>query len=406
MDVAQLVLLYLLGIETAFTPCFLPILPIFLNFVARSSKGRVFLSSLFFAAGVTASFVLYGLLATYSSGILRSFLVASLPSIATGLGLLLISIGVVVLSPARVLFSTIPSVQPRFKKTSLVNAFVLGFTFSLVAAPCAATFLVAAFSLVWLGSLNSQNSAMATVLVYASGTSTPFLLIGLFAEKVGKKLSRSFFVRHNETLSGLITISLGVLTVLSVENYDLVSIHVAQHLYPYFVLFSLLPVLAYFTSLLRLGVKVGSLPPTLLASGVLLLGVSDVIRLFQPHPYATVVYIALALASRALVIAGGLLLAKPHVYSVILAVFPQSIVTLDLLMLFSWIAGPGRREREHLFAALFILLHLVTDLQPLVPMDILPVLILLLQPVSYLSILIPASKVSRVLTGLRLLEEV
>ncbi len=406
MDIAQLVLLYLLGIETAFTPCFLPVLPIFLNFIARSSRGRIFLSSLFFVAGTTSSFVLYGLLATYSSGILRSFLVANLPSIATGLGLLLISIGVVLLSPARVLFSTIPSIQPRFKKTSLVNAFVLGFTFSLVAAPCAATFLVAAFSLVWLGSLNSQNEAMATVLAYASGVSTPFLLIGLFAEKVGRRLSRSFFVRHNETLSGLITILLGVLTVLSVENYDLVSIHVAQHLYPYLVLISLLPVLAYSINLLRLGVKVGSLPPTLLASGVLLLGISDAIGLFQSYSYATTAYVALALASRVLVITGGLLLAKPRVYSILLAMLPQGMLALDFLMLFSWIVGPGRREREHLFATLFILLHFVTDLQPLVPRDILPVIILLLQPVSYLSILVPARKASRVLTGLRLLEEV
>jgi len=35
-----------------------------------------------------------------------------------------------------------------------------------------------------------------------------------------------------------------------------------------------------------------------------------------------------------------------------------------------------------------------------------PVAILLLQPFSYLSLLVPAMKLSRVLTGLRLLEEV
>ncbi|UNQ74113.1 cytochrome c biogenesis CcdA family protein [Infirmifilum sp. NZ] len=406
MDVANLALIYLLGVETAFTPCFLPVLPVFINFVAGFGRERAFLTSVLFVTGSTASLMLYSLLAAYGSSFVRPFLQAGLAPLTVGVGLLLVSLGVVLLTPERRIFSMLPSVQPRFRKISMLNALVLGFTFTLVAAPCAATFLVAAFSLVWLGSMNSQSEAILTALVYAGGVNTPFLLLGLLTGKASEKLARSPVVRHNETISGFIMILLGALTVVSVENYDLYSQYVAQALAPYLALLSLLSGIFYARAALRLGAKINSLPPMLLGTGILLLGISDTAPLFGFLPHVEIAGAVLSLASRILIAAGGLMLAKPVLLSVLpLAPLTSTTLVLDSLMLFSWIAGPGRRDRDHLFAALFLMIHLIMDAVP-VAVELPPVAILLLQPVSYLSLLVPAMKLSRVLTGLRLLEEV
>ncbi|MGB9785644.1 MAG: cytochrome c biogenesis CcdA family protein [Infirmifilum sp.] len=411
MEPSFLALLYILGVETAFTPCFLPIIPVFLSVVAKSGSKRVLLTTLAFIAGITASFLIYGILASYSGSLLQGLLTGNLPTLAVGMGLTLVSLGVLMMSPLRVLFAWIPSVQPRFQKASILNSLLLGFLFSLVAAPCAATILVAAFSMVWLGSLQEPGDSIITVLVYSAGVTTPFFIMGLLTEFLGKsigtKISRSFLVRHNETISGITIIVLGILTILSVEGHDIILVQLSARLLPYLGFISLLAAVLYSLRAYQLGIMMRGGLLIILGTSIFIYGLIDVLQFLPPQLQNEGIRMLLFLISRTLIMVNSLLLAKPYVFSLPLLIL-NNLPLMDSITLIAWTLGPGRRDREHLFASLYILAHIAMDLVTSKATNLLwlaPYLLPVL-PVAYLSPLLPALKLSKIITGLKLLEEI
>lgn len=221
----DLPLIYLLGIETAFTPCFFPIIPVFLTYISRSGREKAFLASVLFAAGITASFVLYGFAAAYSAGFIQMVLSLSLELITVELGLLFVGLGLALLTPFKEALAMLSVPTPRIRKITLANAFVLGFLFSIIAAPCAATYLFAIISTTLLKAMGDIGYAVAQLAVYGAGISTPFLAIGLLTQKLGTRMlrsvSKSFLVRHNEEIAGVITVLLGIVTMASIEDFTL-----------------------------------------------------------------------------------------------------------------------------------------------------------------------------------------
>ncbi|MEZ0346630.1 MAG: cytochrome c biogenesis protein CcdA [Infirmifilum sp.] len=375
--------------------------------LAKTSKGKALLTTLFFIIGVTASFLTYGVLAAYSGELLNSLIISNLSSIAISLGLFLISIGIFMISPLRVLFSLIPSAHLRFKRSSPLNALLLGFTFSLVAAPCAATILVAAFLTFWLQSLGSTTSFVLTALSYSLGVNTPFFTLGILTQLLGKsieaKFTRSILVKYNEVISGLTIIVLGVLTIISVNGYDLILTKVSRDLIPYFSILSFIGGLVYSIEATKLGVKIGVLQPLLLGVGLLLIGTTDLVSSFPLVLSSPEIIFVVYLAGRLIVSLGGILL----ITSPLASVFPViPIAAPDAFMLLAWLLGPGRREKEHLFASLYLIAHLLVGIlqhtslfEPIYPY------VIVVLPTAYLSLLLPALKFSKILTSLRLLEE-
>jgi len=236
----DLPLIYLLGVETAFTPCFFPIIPVFLSYISRSGSEKVFLASLLFAAGITSSFTLYGVAAAYSAGIVQVVLSLSLELITVELGIVFIGLGAAMMTPFKEALALLSVPTPRIRKITLANAFTLGFLFSLVAAPCAATYIFAILSTTLLKAMGGIGYAILQLAVYGAGISTPFVAIGVAAQKLGTRalsgVSRSFLVKYNEEIAGAITLLLGLVTMASVEDFPLYLGQAAAALRPFLLL--------------------------------------------------------------------------------------------------------------------------------------------------------------------------
>lgn len=225
MDITILPLLYILGIEVAFTPCFFPVIPIFLTYIMRSNRGNAFTASILFALGIISSFLIYGLAAIYSASFIQAILTLSLEVITVELGLVFIGIGLALLTPFKNVLSKLSIPAPKFKKISLVNAFIFGFLFSIIAAPCASTFLLAFLTSIFLQAINELGLAILQLAVIGAGIGTPFIIIGFMTQKMGTKvlsrISHSFIVRYNEEITGIITAILGIITVIGVKDFEL-----------------------------------------------------------------------------------------------------------------------------------------------------------------------------------------
>ncbi|RLE59522.1 MAG: hypothetical protein DRJ35_05585, partial [Thermoprotei archaeon] len=166
-----------------------------------------------------------GLAAIYSASFIQAILTLSLEVITVELGLIFIGIGLALLTPFKNILSKLSIPAPKFKKISLVNAFIFGFLFSIVAAPCASTFLLAFLTSIFLQAINEMGLALLQLAVIGAGIGTPFIIIGFTTQKMGTKvlsrISRSFIVKYNEEITGIITAILGIITILGVKDFEL-----------------------------------------------------------------------------------------------------------------------------------------------------------------------------------------
>jgi thiol:disulfide interchange protein DsbD len=211
-----LLILFVAGLLTAFTPCVYPIYPITLGIFSRwshnSSSHGLYLS-LFYCLGMILSYAIFGLITAATGAVFGSL---------TQQPLYLISIGAIFLISA-VFFSglinlPVPTFLQNFfgsnlesseKKVSLpklcTKAAFMGMGMGILAAPCVGPVLLAL--LAWLSqSLQNDESAylkgFLLLSTFGLGMSVPFLILGHFILRMKKKVSLGRFtpwVKHAGT---------------------------------------------------------------------------------------------------------------------------------------------------------------------------------------------------------------
>ncbi len=226
---STLIIYYLAGIVVAFSPCLFPVLPTFLTYVSakKSARSRAFIASILFSIGLTLSFVTYSLLGVFAKELIMPLLTLSLENIVSAFGILLIGLGIAMFTPFKEITARISVPTLKVKGASLLDALLLGFLFSLLAAPCAAGSILAIVAGVILTSSGNFMSALATamvqILLYSMGASTPFIILGALTQGISKKihrrLSKSFLVRYNEPIMGILLIVYGIVTLFSLGNF-------------------------------------------------------------------------------------------------------------------------------------------------------------------------------------------
>ena len=183
---------FLQGLFSFFSPCVLPLLPVYFGYLSggtaerdadgalRFDRGRVMINTLFFVLGISAAFFLLGL-GVSAAG---SALIKHQKAIMRIGGILMILFGLYqsgllgewgFLAKERRLpfrFETMAA--------SPVMAFVFGFVFSFAWTPCVGPML----SSVLILAAAEPEKGMVMILFYTLGFVIPFLLLGLFSETV------------------------------------------------------------------------------------------------------------------------------------------------------------------------------------------------------------------------------
>ena len=210
------------GLLSFFSPCVLPLVPLYLGYLAAGAKtvgedgsiryrrGRVALNTLFFVLGISFAFFL---LALGFTAVGRFFTAQKTLFTRIG-GILVILFGLYQLG----IFGSFGALNRerrlplRLDRLAMgpLAALVLGFVFSFGWTPCVGPALAG----VLVMASTAQNAAMGFVLigVYTLGFVLPFLAVGLFAGSLLDLLRRhQKIVQYTVKAGGILLVLMGVM---------------------------------------------------------------------------------------------------------------------------------------------------------------------------------------------------
>lgn len=213
-----LIITFLAGLTSFFTPCVTVLVPAFLSHISGvslsdlsmnqdSSRQRaILINTIFFIIGFTAVFVLLGASIGFLSQFIRNFQ-DWLGRIG---GIVIIYLGLASLKLLPSPFSGSHAGLPIRSSTGYVSSTLVGSSFAIGWTPCVGPVLAAI--LVLAGASGSLTSGVILLLSYSAGLMLPFLIVGIFTAR-----SSQFLSTHPKTINvlsiigGIILIILGIL---------------------------------------------------------------------------------------------------------------------------------------------------------------------------------------------------
>lgn len=231
----SLVLVFIEGLVSFLSPCVLPIIPVYMGYLAgnssetKNSNKKILLFTISFIFGIlTAIFLMNA-----SINLLQGFLKQHMTLFVRLGGILIILLGIYQLG-----FIKIDFLQRTFRfsmktgnKMNVMMAFVMGFTFSFAWTPCigpalSSILILAASS----GDFWYSNFLM---IIYALGFTLPFLILGLFTNKALNWLnSHRSIVKYTTKIGAVILIVFGLMMfsgkLNSISNYMAPKVETSQ----------------------------------------------------------------------------------------------------------------------------------------------------------------------------------
>lgn len=215
-------LVLLEGILSFFSPCVIPLLPVYMGYLAGNAKhtdedgfvryqrNKVFMHTLFFVLGISTAFFILGMSFTALG---TFFKVNRLLFTRIG-GILILLLGLVQVGILELNFL---KRERRFhfhfgnKEMNPLIAYVMGFTFSFAWTPCVGPALSSV--LIMASGSSSSLTGNLLVLVYAIGFVLPFLLLGLFTTQVLNFLNKNKkLLKYTVKAGGILLILIGIMT--------------------------------------------------------------------------------------------------------------------------------------------------------------------------------------------------
>lgn len=215
-------LIFLEGFLSFFSPCVLPLIPVYISYLAGNGKKispngtvvyerkKVLLNTLFFVGGISSVFFLLGL----SFSALGTFFNHNKVMFGRIGGVLIIIMGLVQLDLIHINFLKMEKrihLELDAEKISPIVAYVMGFTFSFAWTPCVGP----ALSSVLIAASNASNviAGNMLVLVYALGFIIPFIILGMFtSEALNFFKEKRNLVKYTIKAGGVILIIIGIMT--------------------------------------------------------------------------------------------------------------------------------------------------------------------------------------------------
>ncbi|MEE8390438.1 MAG: cytochrome c biogenesis protein CcdA [Anaerolineae bacterium] len=210
-------LVFIAGLLSFFSPCVLPMVPIYLGYLSGSSlsgdaapnRWRVFSHALFFVAGFALVFVvLFGLPMTILAGALQQY--SGWITKIGGAVLILFGLHIMGLVTIPMLNVTRQVEVGREMEPGYLRSILVGVTFAAGWTPCIGPLLGTVMTLAF----TEPSRALGFLSIYTPGLALPFLVTAaLLARAVSwlKRLNR--YMRVVEVASGLLMAGVGILLV-------------------------------------------------------------------------------------------------------------------------------------------------------------------------------------------------
>ena len=220
---------FIQGILSFFSPCVLPLVPLYVSYLAGGAKqvdeegnihyprGKVLVNTLFFVLGISGAFFLLG----FGFTALGKFFQDNRIWFARISGIIMIMMGLYqlgIFGQSKLLASEhrLPLKLDKWVMGPL-PALLLGFTFSFAWTPCVGPTLGSV--LLMAGSSGNAGKAAVLIGVYTLGFVLPFLAVGLFTGSV-----LDFFKKHGNVvkytvkIGAVLLILMGIMTITGFMN--------------------------------------------------------------------------------------------------------------------------------------------------------------------------------------------
>lgn len=229
MENINLFLVFLEGMLSLFSPCILPVIPIYLGMLSGSSidslkygedrfiNNKLLLNTILFVLGISTTFFILG----SSAGLLNYFLVSHKNTIIITGGLLIIFMGIFYMG-----YINIPFLQKEkrinieVKEMKPYTSYFLGFAFSFGWTPCIGPMLSSI--LIMTSASNTILTGNILIFIYTLGFTVPFIIIAAFYNKLYSYLDKlKLHLDIIKKIGGGVLIISGLVMILS--NTDIVS---------------------------------------------------------------------------------------------------------------------------------------------------------------------------------------
>ncbi|MFH2058225.1 MAG: cytochrome c biogenesis protein CcdA [Pseudomonadota bacterium] len=212
----------LAGLLSFFSPCILPLIPAYFSFITGLSldeltqdkaenRNKVLLATLFYVAGVSSTFIMFGGAASFLGNFLAEYewafrYIGGTIIIVFGLHLLgIININAINFEK---------KIHVRKKPFHLMGIFVIGMAFGVGWTPCIGP--IFSTILVLASKEGSVMEGISLLAVYSAGFSIPFLVMAFFISSVldmVKTMTKYLGVLNK--ITGVLLISIGLLLIFN-----------------------------------------------------------------------------------------------------------------------------------------------------------------------------------------------
>lgn len=200
------------GVLSFLSPCFLPLIPIYIGYLAGEAVGEkrrwnVLKNSLAFVAGFSLVFIILGAAA---SGV-GKYLISHRDIFNKILGGIVVLMGLFYMGILKI---NILNMEKRFsyegKKGNIPGAFLLGIAIGFGWTPCIGPILASVLAVA--ASKSSLIEGVYLLFIYSMGIAVPFLITALLVQGAAHRLRKILkYTKVIKIISGVILVAAGIL---------------------------------------------------------------------------------------------------------------------------------------------------------------------------------------------------
>ena len=173
---------FLAGLLLSLTPCVLPMVPILSSIVISSNKNHAIRYTLSYVAGVSATYIIFGIVASITGSFLSSSLQNIYFLLFNGFLFLIFALAMFDIFHFNISENNfLSNLLNKINKKNIIHIFFLGLFSALILSPCVAPPLAAA--ILYISQANDMLLGGLSLFIMSIGMSVPLLLIGFSANR-------------------------------------------------------------------------------------------------------------------------------------------------------------------------------------------------------------------------------
>ena len=219
MENLNLILVFIEGLLSFFSPCVLPIIPVYISILSNSSQdilnnedfksSSLLKNTIFFTLGICTTFFLLGM----TIGTLSQFFIDNKNLLMLIGGVLIVFMGIFYMELINIpLLQRDKRLNMNVKDMNILTSYLLGFTFSFGWTPCIGPMLASV--IIMASGSESLLAGNLLVGIYSIGFILPFIIVAIFYKKLFEKFNNTKkYLPILKKIGGIILIISGLIMI-------------------------------------------------------------------------------------------------------------------------------------------------------------------------------------------------